>query len=308
MDFIAIGRSWILVNSIELLLAQGHDLRGIVTAKPAPEYQDSLSKLEQIAGERSIPFLNSSNLKLLAKFVDDLECGLDFAISANYTAILDLDIISRFRLGILNAHGGDLPRYRGNACQAWAIINGETRIALCIHKMEPEILDAGPIIERAYLDIDEETYVSDCMDWIVEQSPKLFSSAVSKLEIDPEFVLELQSNDPSESLRCFPRRPEDGKIYWNTEAKNIHRLIRASSRPFSGAFSFIDQKEIRVFQSELVKVNPYLAQPGQILHIGIDYLIVAAVDGPVKLMQFELEGKSVQVDEFAWSIRQRFSS
>ena len=36
-------------------------------------------------------------------------------------------VISIFTLGILNAHGGDLPRYRGNACQAWAIINGEEK-------------------------------------------------------------------------------------------------------------------------------------------------------------------------------------
>ena len=37
------------------------------------------------------------------------------------------EVIDFFELGILNAHGGDLPRYRGNACQAWAIINGEER-------------------------------------------------------------------------------------------------------------------------------------------------------------------------------------
>ena len=30
-------------------------------------------------------------------------------------------------VGILNAHGGDLSKYRGNACQAWAILNGEKK-------------------------------------------------------------------------------------------------------------------------------------------------------------------------------------
>ena len=34
--------------------------------------------------------------------------------------------IDLFPLGIL-IHGGDLPKYRGNACQAWAIINGEEK-------------------------------------------------------------------------------------------------------------------------------------------------------------------------------------
>ena len=38
-------------------------------------------------------------------------------------------------------------RYRGNACQAWAILNGE-KISLCIHKMIGGELDSGDIITR----------------------------------------------------------------------------------------------------------------------------------------------------------------
>ena len=53
-----------------------------------------------------------------------------------------------------NAHGGDLPRYRGNACQAWAIINGENKIGLCIHKMIGGELDISDIIARDFLKID----------------------------------------------------------------------------------------------------------------------------------------------------------
>ena len=43
----------------------------------------------------------------------------------NYTGIIPQSIIDLFNHGILNIHPGDLPRYRGNACLAWAIINAE---------------------------------------------------------------------------------------------------------------------------------------------------------------------------------------
>ena len=52
------------------------------------------------------------------------------------------------RLSILNAHGGTLPRYQSNACQAWAILNSEERAGLYIHKMMSAELDCGDIVAR----------------------------------------------------------------------------------------------------------------------------------------------------------------
>ena len=77
-------------------------------------------------------------------------------------------------MGILNAHGGDLPRYRGNACQAWAILNGEEKIGLCIHKMIGGELDSGNIIAKEFLKIDINTKVTQVWGWMSTSIPKLF--------------------------------------------------------------------------------------------------------------------------------------
>jgi methionyl-tRNA formyltransferase len=69
----------------------------------------------------------------------------DIAVSINYTGVLPQGVIDLFPIGVLNAHGGDLPRYRGKACQAWAIINRESRIGLCIQKMIGGELDSGEV-------------------------------------------------------------------------------------------------------------------------------------------------------------------
>ena len=73
------------------------------------------------------------------------------AISVNHLSIIDEDIINLFKYGILNAHGGDLPRYR-NACLR-PIINGEKKIGLCVHKMIGGELDNGDIISRDYFEL-----------------------------------------------------------------------------------------------------------------------------------------------------------
>jgi len=110
-----------------------------------------------------------------------------------------------FPLGILNAHGGDLTRYRGNACQAWAILNGEERIGLCVHKMQGGELDSGDIITRDYLPIDYTTKITKVWDWMTERVPILMLEAVEQLSKDSSYVLEQQSADPQDALRCYPR-------------------------------------------------------------------------------------------------------
>ena len=74
----------------------------------------------------------------------------DIGLTANFPLIFDKKIIDTFAHGIINAHGGDLPRYRGNACQAWAILNGEKEIALSAHLVEAENVDCGRIIKKLF--------------------------------------------------------------------------------------------------------------------------------------------------------------
>ena len=82
---------------------------------------------------------------------------------------------------------GDLPRYRGNACQAWAILNGE-KIGLCIHKMIGGEIDAGDIIERDYYRLDNETNITQVLNWILERTPNMFSNSIKKLEENENFM------------------------------------------------------------------------------------------------------------------------
>lgn len=279
MRVVAIGRSEILHQAIEAVLAAGHEVVGLATAKEAPEYEISSEDFLRWAHSRHLPAISTSSSSNLAKFCSQLNA--DIAISVNYPAIIPQHVIDFFPLGILNAHGGDLPRYRGNACQAWAIINGETSIGLCIHRMIGGIVDAGDIIARSYLPIDDQTYVGDCLDWIKTTTPGLFVESLAALQKCPNFCLEQQAEDPSSVLRCFPRRPSDGRIDWKSPAEKIHRLIRASGRPFGGAWAAIDDLRITVWKAQIV-VHPtsYLAEPGQVLTIHENAIDVACGEGP----------------------------
>ena len=43
------------------------------------------------------------------------------------------------------------------------------------------------------------------------------------------------------------RRPEDGRIDWSRPATEIYNLVRAVTRPYPGAFSFLGGRKCRIW-------------------------------------------------------------
>lgn len=305
MRIAIIGRTEILYNVAVRLKQAGHAISCILTAKEAPEYTRTADDFKSLAEQWRIPFAHGPRI---VEHIDFLNASTsDIALSVNYPGVVPQEVIDIFPLGILNAHGGDLPRYRGNACQAWAILNGEDRIGLCIHRMIGGELDSGDIIARDYLPIDLTTKVTKAWNWMVERAPPLMLEAAERLARDPKYVLERQSKNPSEVIRCYSRRPEDGRIDWCKPALDIVRLVNASGRPYAGAFCFHEDQQVTVWEARLGDGERFLAIPGQVTAITDDYLEVATGAGKVRLTQLTLDGVPMRPAAVCKSIRSRMS-
>lgn len=302
-----IGRSEWTFESMRRAEEEGHEITFIITSKEAPEYKYSSEHFKQFAIERDIPFLYEpkitvQKLKPLVK-----NNHPDICISVNYSGIISQPIIEMFQLGILNAHGGDLPRYRGNACQAWAIINGEDRIGLCIHKMIGGELDSGDIITRDYLPIDRNVKITRVWEWMVQRIPELMIEAINRLVKNPKYVLECQSKKPNNTLRCYPRKPEDGRIEWGKSAIDVLRLINASNKPYAGAFCTLEGEKLIIWDAELVDDGEiFCAVPGQVTKIEEGFVEVACGKGKLKLLKVEYIKQTTEPSYFINSIRMRF--
>lgn len=235
-----IGRHQALYAAGLAAMEWGHEIGCVVTARSRPEYlrhEDDFQKLARMAG---CPFLMSPNFADTA--VRRLLDGLDAAISMNWVSILDEKVLGLFNIGVLNVHYGPLPRYRGNACPNWAILSGEDAIHLCIHVMEPGELDCGRVLREATLPLSPDTYISDVYDWGDSIIPSLFIEALDLLEADSQYTLRVASPADLAAFRCHPRVTEDAHIDWNRPAAELHRLVRASSSPLPGAYTYIFEK------------------------------------------------------------------
>ena len=294
MKFVSIGRHENLYFSVQRLIDKGHELKGIVTDTAPPEYKIQMQDFLNFAKIKKLPILISSDNLEISHFLGELG-KLDIGVSVNHRKIINKEVIDNFRLGILNLHGGDLPRYRGNACQAWAIINGERRIGACIHKMMPDALDSGPIIARAYLEIDEKTKIQDVFDWFEIKSPYLFENAIEKLALNSDYEIPHNLSTHLRSHRCYERRPEDAKIEWKEDAKKIIRLINASGSPYPGAYTFLgDLKVFVIDAAEAILLQDISAVSGQVIEIKENSILVACGNNQaIEIFAISIETKNI---------------
>jgi methionyl-tRNA formyltransferase len=307
MRIAIIGRSQLLFETALLLLKNGHEIRLVVTAKEAPEYTKTSADFEQLARNVGASYIYTPKINL-GQYVEEIK-GLgtiDIGISINYTGVILQEVIDLFPFGILNAHAGDLPKYRGNAPLAWAIINGEKRAGLCIHKMIGGELDSGNIITRSFHEISVNTRVGELFDWIEKDIPLLMLDAINKIEKDPSCTGEEQSKDAKKALRGYPRLPKDGKIDWSNSAENILRLVNASSEPFAGAFCEFEHEQMIIWRAENYSDSElYCAVPGQISRITADAIIVITGKGRLKVTDCTYKGVRSGPSSFVNSIRKR---
>lgn len=309
MRIAVLGRTGTLLATARALLKAGHTIPLVGTCRAEEYYDVREADFEEFAASAGADFFCRSaiNAPEIKSRLQGAEC--DLAVSVNWLTLLGADAIGAFRLGVLNAHAGDLPRYRGNACPNWAIINGEPRIGLCIHFMDADRLDAGAVVSRGYFDLNDDLDVSDVYAWLADAVPRQFLAAVEGLSYGTAKPVP-QSEAGIRPLRCYPRRPEDSRISWSQSTTRIHRLIRASTRPFSGAFCQLNgDGRVTVWKAGRIDAEEdWLAVPGQVVFAAEGDPVVACADGMLRLTDVSLEGAgSVQESKalIAKSLRNR---
>lgn len=280
------------------------------TAAAAPEYSvgpDQFAALAKEVGATYFcdPAVNRPNYLRTVE-----ESGAMVAISVNWPTLIGTSMLARFDHGVINAHAGDLPRFRGNATPNWAILTGERQVVLSLHRMV-ESLDAGPILAQRAFPLSNHTYIGDVYRFLRHAVPELFVTVLEGLE-SSTLVARRQPDDPVLSLRCFPRQPCDGEFGWNQSAEDLARLVRASAEPFAGAYSFLDSEKVVVWRAHADRLAyPSLGVPGQVVELrkSTGEVVVLTGDGVLVLEEVETSsaGRTVAVKQIR-STRARFGS
>jgi UDP-4-amino-4-deoxy-L-arabinose formyltransferase/UDP-glucuronic acid dehydrogenase (UDP-4-keto-hexauronic acid decarboxylating) len=255
----------------------GHELVLIATAPASPESTIVPSDFEELARQCGCPFIFAGRFR--PDHVDVLRgARADVAITMNWPTMIRHDVTGCFPMGIVNAHGSDLPKFRGNACPNWAILAGEPRIGLSFHFIDPDGLDTGDVVHRDFIANTPDLYIGDVYDWLRHAVPSGFLKALEAVAA-PGFVPQKQAE--ADATRAYPRRAEDGKLDFGSGSEQLLRLVRASSRPFAGSYCFYEKDTlVRVWRATLIELEiRSFAVPGQILFFEGEAPVVMCGDG-----------------------------
>lgn len=284
-----LGRTQMLMKTIEMFENSRHIIAGIGTCTAAAEYSVREFDFKKKAEELEVPFFCDSRIN--SQEIQEILISMqaDIAISVNWLTIIQKQTMELFTYGILNGHAGDLPRYRGNACPNWAIINGEEKIGLSVHFMEAGHLDSGDIVVKNFIDIQKDTTIGEIYEQMEILFPEMFLQAVEKIEEVGKSAGVPQSKQREQILRCYPRIPSDSCIKWDASCVEIDRLIRASGYPFQGAYTFLNGEEkIYIQKAGIAEYEfPSVAAYGQVVVRDCvnDCVGIAAKDGVVMVYE-----------------------
>lgn len=291
MKFAALGRTQWLYDSIQTALTRGHEVVLIGTCPAAPEYSVNERDFARLADELGCAYFCERNINRPEYVYMARESKAEVAISVNWVTLVGQEMLRQFKYGVINAHAGDLPRFRGNACPNWAILTGEHKVVLTLHQMTAEP-DAGPILLQREFPLSESSYINEVYRFMGENIPVMFAEVLDGLPAGSVVPRE-QPSDPKLSLRCFPRLPRDGEIDWTRPAVELARLVRASAEPFAGAYSFIGTDKVIIWRAHFEPIPyAYLGMPGQVSQLRRSTGEVAVITGDGLLVLEEIEPAS----------------
>ncbi len=273
------------VTCLEELLCQNANVVAVVTHQDNPGERIWFGSVAELAAAHGIPVYTPDEPNVPA-FVEEVRHQRpDFIFSFYYRRLLSPAILSIPSVGAINLHGSLLPKYRGRSPLNWVLVHGETTTGVTLHHMDARA-DHGDIIAQRAVPIAVE-------DTALTLSQKVTGAARALLaETYPLIVADRAPRIPQDHAAAtkFGRRtPADGLINWSRSNWQIYNLVRAVTRPFPGAFTFLEGRRIFVWAARPPTGRGSDALPGTVLGVrdggGLE---VATGDGVLEALRLQV--------------------
>jgi methionyl-tRNA formyltransferase len=292
MKILFLGTPLIAVQSLEALLAAGHEVVAVVTHPDRPAgrgKKPTPTAVKTFALAHKLPLFEQDDLRAPG-FLNNLaalqpEVGVVVAFKK-----LPRELFALPTLGTLNMHGSLLPDYRGAAPIQWSVINGDTATGVTTFLLDDHIDTGAILLQRSTSIGPDETF-----GHLYERMGQLGARAVvdtvdglatGQLQPQPQVI--------QGSARPAPKILKDHTwIHWQNPAKQIHDLIRGLS-PNPGALCKWSHPEAGEREVKLLETH-LLPQPGTepFGHIAMSdgRILIHLPDQVLEVKKLQLTGK-----------------
>ncbi|HXQ67689.1 MAG TPA: methionyl-tRNA formyltransferase [Alphaproteobacteria bacterium] len=272
------------VPALKALLGAGHDVQAVYTqpARPAGRGQRlQPSAVARFSEAHKLPVRTPKSLSDPAEAAHLAALALDAAVVVAYGLILPRAILATPRLGCLNIHASLLPRWRGAAPIARAILAGDSESGITIMQMD-EGLDTGPLLLQARAAIAPDMSAGELAEALAALGARLILEALDGLAAGR---LEAKAQPQEGVTYAHKIGKAETRLEWRKPAELLARQVRAFS-PSPGAWCELAGERVRVLAAEVAAAGA-TAPPGTALD---DSLTLACGSGALRLLRLQRAG------------------
>jgi methionyl-tRNA formyltransferase len=210
------------VPSLKALHDAGHEIQLVITQPDRPGHRMKMtsSAVKVAAQELGINVYQPEKIRD-AETVERLRVlEPDLLVVVAYGQIIPRAVLSIPRRGAINVHASLLPRHRGAAPIARAILSGDHETGVTIMRMD-EQLDHGPILATRSTPIGGDEDAVALTSRLAEMGAELLVDTLARLdEVQPKEQAHAEAS-------VAPRlNREDGELDWSAGAQEIDRHVR----------------------------------------------------------------------------------
>src|SRR5436190_5720612 len=271
-------------DCLEAAAAAGAELVGVVTL-PGPVDPDRSGQcsFDDVAARLGARLIETEDVNAPGTFaaVGELDPKLVFVVG--WSQLVRGELIATAREGVFGMHPTLLPRHRGRAPIPWTILSGLARTGVTLFEIVDPTADSGPIVGQVEVPVAADETATTLFDKLARAHVELIRELVPRLVSD---TVTKTPQDPSRASTWPKRTPLDGIIDWETRAPYLYDWVRAQTRPYPGAFTYLGDEKIVIWRARPVELDEEAPAGTVVAHEG-EGVVVACGEGGLVLEEVE---------------------
>ncbi|HEX8669491.1 MAG TPA: formyltransferase family protein [Allosphingosinicella sp.] len=256
-----VGAVWSTEVALRALAEAGHPPAVLITLpmEKSGRHSDFVD-LGPLAQDLSVPLARAEDVNDPALLERLAALELDLLMVIGWSRMCGPEFRRLPRVGALGYHPTLLPKMRGRAALAWTIILGCGESGGTLFWLD-EGVDSGDIAAQQAFPVPSGVTLPALIELQKEALAAMLPPLAAALA-GGEIPARPQDHDAATYLAV--RRPAHGEIDWGAGADEIERLVRATSRPYPGAYTRNAGRKLLIWSARVVRYPQWHAQTGQV--------------------------------------------
>lgn len=264
---------------LRALIGAGQEVCAVITQPDQPVGRGrkmTPSPVKQFAMQHDIPVLQPNRLVR----ADLSAYPVDLMIVVAYGQILRPDVLAFPTRGCINVHASLLPKWRGAAPIARAILAGDRETGISLMQMDRG-LDTGAVLAQVRTPIEKTDTSASLEARLAELGQDLLVSSLDEFDNLAPVAQASSGETYAEKIQT-----SEAQIDWLQPAEHVRNHIHGFN-PHPGAFSFANDLRVKFWTAEL-QTGSHTAAPGTILDVTRQGLIVCCGEGSLLVTSLQL--------------------